>query len=281
MAIKDILLHVDHDARADERLRIAVDLAARHGAHLIALHVIDLPPPDVFAGYPTVFVGLADSDDMVERMRTIRLGDAETLDGRFEAAIAAAGVSGEFRIAEGDVAEIVALHGRYADLIVIGQPQARTGRARLDPADLMQAGRPLLVVPFAGHFPAPGRVVLVGWNATPEAARAVNDAIPLLRAAERVVVLAINPRLGIAGDGALPAADIAQHLARHGVQAEAAHTVASDISEGDALLSYAADIGADLLVCGMYGHSRLREFTFGGVTRSLITEMTLPTFMVH
>jgi nucleotide-binding universal stress UspA family protein len=96
-----------------------------------------------------------------------------------------------------------------------------------------------------------------------------------------VVVLSINPRLGIGGDGDVPAADIALHLARHGIKAEAAHTVATDIAEGDALLSYAADISADLLITGMYGHSRLREFTFGGVTRSLITEMTLPTFMVH
>ena len=94
-------------------------------------------------------------------------------------------------------------------------------------------------------------------------------------------MLSINPRRGIRGDGDVPAADIALHLARHGIRAEAAHTVANDIAEGDALLSYAADIGADLLVVGMYGHSRLRELAFGGVTRSLLTEMTIPVFMVH
>jgi nucleotide-binding universal stress UspA family protein len=126
-----------------------------------------------------------------------------------------------------------------------------------------------------------GHDVLVGWNATAEAARALNDALPILRRAHKVTVLSINPRRGIRGDGDVPAADIALHLARHGIAAEAAHTVATDIPEGDALLSYAADIGADLLVCGMYGHSRMREMVFGGVTRSLLTEMTLPVFMAH
>ena len=123
--------------------------------------------------------------------------------------------------------------------------------------------------------------MLVGWNATAEAARALNDALPILQLARKVTVLSINPRRGIRGDGDVPAVDIALHLARHAIHAEAAHTVAKDIPEGDALLSYAADIGADLLVCGMSGHSRMREMVFGGVTRSLLTEMTIPVFMAH
>ncbi len=281
MAIKDILLHLDASVRAEVRMRLAVDLAARHEAHLTAVYVLDLPPPDMFAGYPTVFVELARSEDVVERMRTVRVAEAETLQAQFSGMLERAGVKGGFRIVEGEPAESVALHGRYADLIVVGQPEPGRSAGAIDPGELMAAGRPLLVVPFAGNFEVMGKTVLVGWNATPEAARAVNDAIPLLRMAERVVVLSINPKLGIGGDGDVPAADMALHLARHGIHAEAAHTVAADIGEGDALLSYAADISADLLVTGMYGHSRLREFTFGGVTRSLITEMTLPTFMVH
>lgn len=281
MALRDILVHVETGERAAVRLLLACELAAAHGAHLTGVHVIDLPPPDVFAGYPTVFMDLGNADDMVERMRRVRLEEAEGLRARFEAAVTAAGVRGEFRVAEGESEAVLALHGRYADLLVVGQPDPGAERLGIDPGALMAAGRPLLVVPFAGAFASLGKTVLVGWNATAEAARAVNDALPLLERAERVVVLSINPRHGIGGDGDLPAADIVLHLARHGVKAEAAHTVARDIGEGDVLLSYAADIGADLLVCGMYGHSRLREFTFGGATRSLVAEMTLPTFMVH
>jgi nucleotide-binding universal stress UspA family protein len=94
-------------------------------------------------------------------------------------------------------------------------------------------------------------------------------------------VLAVNPKHGIAGHGDVPAADIVLHLARHGVKAEAAHTIAKDISEGDALLSYAADLGVDLIVSGGYGHSRAREMVFGGVTRTLLEEMTVPMLLSH
>ena len=179
----------------------------------------------------------------------------------------------------------MALHGRYADFIVVGQPDphaASTGRPVEPPATtLASSGRPLLVVPFAGSFATVGDQVLVGWNASAESARAVNAALPILRRARRVTVLSINPRRGIGGEGDVPAADIVLHLARHGITAEAAHTIAEGISEGDALLSYAADIGADLLVTGLYGHSRVREVVFGGVTQSLMTEMTIPAFMMH
>jgi nucleotide-binding universal stress UspA family protein len=139
----------------------------------------------------------------------------------------------------------------------------------------------VLIIPYVGAINALARTVLVGWKSSREAARAVNDALPLLREAESVTVLAINPREGIGGDGDVPAADIALHLARHGVKAAAAHTVATDISEGDALLNHAEEIGADLIVAGGYGHSRLTQYAFGGVTRTLLATMTAPLFLSH
>lgn len=204
----------------------------------------------------------------------------------FAALLQREGLSGEWRLMDGFGGETVARHGRYADLIVVGQPSPRGETdppADLPVATLMASGRPLLIVPFVGSFPVTGQSVLVGWNASAEAARAVAAALPLLAGARKVTVLSINPRrdLGVSGEGNLPAADLATHLARHGIAAEAVHTVADDISEGDVLLSYAADIGADLLVCGMYGRSRAREMLFGGVSRSLLAEMTLPVFMSH
>jgi nucleotide-binding universal stress UspA family protein len=104
--------------------------------------------------------------------------------------------------------------------------------------------------------------------------------MPLLQRADTVTVLAINPERGIGGDGDVPA-DIALHLARHGVKASAAHTVAKEIPEGDALLNYASDNGADLIIAGGYGHSRMRELIFRGVTRTLLTSMTVPIFLSH
>ena len=285
MALKDILVHLDGTPRAEAWLNVAAALAVKHGAHLTGLLVVDLPPPEVFYGFPSAFMDVQRAEDLVERMRASRLDEATAVEATFRERLRRDGLGGEWRVVEGETGEVLALHGRYVDLSVVGQPDPSApdaGRTSdLSVGSLMASGRPLLVVPYAGAFEALGSNVLVGWNASREAARAVNDAIPLLSGARKVTVLSINPRHGIGGDGEVPAADIALHLARHGIKAEAAHTIATDISEGDALLSYAADVGADLLVCGMFGHSRLRELAFGGVTRALLAEMTLPVFMVH
>ncbi|HYU11246.1 MAG TPA: universal stress protein, partial [Stellaceae bacterium] len=114
-----------------------------------------------------------------------------------------------------------------------------------------------------------------------EAARAVNDAMPLLAAAEAVTVLTIDPEQGPDGHGEIPGADIALHLARHGVKAQVERTISAGIGVGNMLLSWAADLEADLLVMGAYGHSRVRELLLGGATRTVLTSMTLPVLMAH
>ena len=128
----------------------------------------------------------------------------------------------------------------------------------------------------------PGKRVLVAWDSSREAARAVNDSLPLLARADAVHVVSINPRGHKPGElDRLPGADICLQLARHGVKAEAQHLVATDIEVGDLLLSRAADMGADLLVMGAYGHSRWREIVLGGATRQILGEMTVPVIMSH
>ena len=178
-----------------------------------------------------------------------------------------------------------ALHARYSDLAILGQldpdraqPEATGPRPE---QVVLASGRPVLVVPYAGHFDKLGRRVVIGWNATREAARAVGDAMPLLAAAEVVTVLTIDAREAPRGHGELPGADISRHLARHGVKAQVEQTVLADLSVGDVLLSRAADLGADLLVMGAYGHSRFRELLLGGATRTLLQSMTIPVVMSH
>jgi nucleotide-binding universal stress UspA family protein len=146
---------------------------------------------------------------------------------------------------------------------------------------LFSSGRPVLVVPHSGRFEAVGRTVLIGWNASREAARAANDALPLIAGAESATVLVVNPSEAPGGDGAEPGAAIALHLARHGLRATAEHVVAPQVDDGEMLLNQAADLGADLLVVGAYGHSRLRELVLGGVTRTLLRQMTIPVMMSH
>jgi len=140
-------------------------------------------------------------------------------------------------------------------------------------------GRPVLIVPRYGTFETVGERVLVAWNGSREATRAVHDALPLLKLASSVTVLSIDPEHDT-GDR-IPGADIALHLARHGVAAEGMSTVGLDISVGDLLLSRAADLGADLIVMGAYGHSRVRELVLGGATRHILQHMTVPVLMSH
>ena len=145
----------------------------------------------------------------------------------------------------------------------------------------LASGRPILAVPYAGQFETVGRRVLIGWNATREATRAVNDAMPLLAAADVVTVLTIDAREAPDAHGELPGADISLHLARHGVKATIERTVSAGVPAGEVLLSRAADLGADLLVIGAYGHSRMRELLLGGATRSILQSMTVPVLMSH
>jgi len=121
--------------------------------------------------------------------------------------------------------------------------------------------------------------VLVAWNGSREATRAVHDALPLLRRAEKVTVLSIDPDED--AEPRLPGADVSLHLARHGVTAQAATIAGTDVAVGDLLLSYAADHDIDLIVMGAYGHTRLREVVLGGATRTLLRHMTVPVLMSH
>lgn len=192
----------------------------------------------------------------------------------------------EWRFVVGDPLETLALHARYADLVVTGQidPDDPTSGTNPDlPARLaMTSARPVLVIPYAGTFPTIGQRVLVAWNATREATRAVEEALPLLQRAQKVrVVVFENGREISTAHGDVPGADIALYLARHGVNAETSRLPTGDISVGDALLSLAADTGTDLICMGAYGHSRLREIALGGVTRDILRHMTAPVLLAH
>jgi nucleotide-binding universal stress UspA family protein len=284
MGLKDILVHVDAARGHEARLRLAVELARRNDAHLTGLFVIE--PVDIaMLAVPTGpdVAALATLDTIREEHRAARRALADRLAAAFRGATERAGIAAEWRHVEGDVTEMVVLNARYADLAILGQidPENPGVGAPSPEAVLLGSGRPILMVPYIGAGETVGRCALVAWNASREAARAVNDALPLLEDAETVTVLSVNPARGIAGEGDLPAADIALHLARHGVKAEAAYTVAEDIGVGDVLLSRAADLGSDLLVMGGYGHSRLRELVLGGATRTVFRHMTLPVLLSH
>ena len=280
MPFKDLLVVVDHGRNCAARIDLGVQLARDFGAHLTGLYVGPAPyvQPAVFAEFPV---------EVIEMQASVAREAADKAKALFTERTERAdfGLSSEWREGEGDVGEVASLHARYADLAIIGQADPEDiplgGASDLPERLILGAGRPALVVPYAGRFTTVGTRVLLAWNASREATRAASDALPLLQRATQVTVLSVNPHGGSHGHGALPGADIALHLARHGVRAAASSVVTDEVGVDDMLLSQAADANADLIVMGAYGHSRLGELVLGGATRHLLRQITVPVFMSH
>lgn len=283
MPYKEVLVVLDPEPGSAERISVAAAIAERFEARLIGLYVaINLELPGRFEyfeiGAPLLRSAYRDMDAIIE-------ADAEKARALFEANASSRRITSEWRKVCGNPAELAAGHGRYADLIVIGQLNpddtlASINRPRPEEVVLL-AGRPVLVVPYVGTFATVGQRIGIGWDAGREATRAINDAIPLLAAASSVTVMTVDQKIDGARHGQVPGADIALYLARHGVTATVDAMTSSGIGVGDTLLSRASDIGADLLVMGAYGHSRVRELLLGGATRTVLRTMTLPVLMSH
>jgi nucleotide-binding universal stress UspA family protein len=277
MSYKTVLLQLDDGKACGERTQVAINLAQAFDAHLIGFYSVDPYP------IPRYLRGLGDAYE-VWRKRLLR-ENREKAEAAFRERIAQARLRAEWRCAEDDVLPAFQMQARYADLIIVGQSNPEPG-GRCVPADFpellcLSVGRPVMVIPYAGTFRTIGERVLVAWNASREATRAVADALPFLTRATHVTVLAINPQKGGTEHGDVPGADVAWYLARHGVKAEATQTYSGEVDAGNLLLSRAADYSADLLVMGAYGHSRVKEMVLGGVTRTILHDMTLPVLMAH
>lgn len=278
MALKDLLVHVDDSKANAGRVDAAMRLAVAHEAHLTGLYVlprVESVPAFVDSHIPKEFL---------EARRKADLARADRAEQEFRAAADRAGVSVEWRFVEGDLVTTLSLHARYVDLLVVGQADpsdTRSSTPEVVDDVVYDVGRPVLVIPYIGAPDTVGNHILVAWNASREAMRAIHDAMPLLERAQAVQVLSVNPVRESARHGELPGADISLHLARHGVDARAAFIQSEDTSVGEMLLSRAADQQADLIVMGAYGHSRYRELVLGGATRELLEAMTVPVLMSH
>lgn len=278
MSYKDLLVHVDDGGTCDVRLAVATSLAKTFGAHLAGVAVDPGLVMPVMADVP-ISPALV---DRLESDRTARIAKAGAV---FATACADAGIDGEWRLDQGEIVDRLTVHARRADLAILGQEGGENESiviGGLPDSLVMTSGRPVLVVPYIGAASTLGKRVLVAWDGSREAVRAVNDALPLLARAEQVEVVSINPSDLPDGEaGHIPGADMCLHLARHGVTAEAQHVMANDIDVGNLLLSRVADTGSDLLVMGAYGHSRWREIVLGGATKQVLGEMTVPVLMSH
>lgn len=276
MAFKDILVYVDATKTAPVCLDVATRLAEADDAHITALHVS--APPFVMADF-----GPGGATEVIQWQEDQARLMAERAEKEVAAARQRSGREIEWHRATGEIAPTVQLHGHYADLIVVGQGRREEDQSAvadvLPEMVIMGCGRPALVVPMYGTFPTIGERVLIAWNRSREASRAVHDALPFLTRAKSVQILEVNPPTE--REPHLAGADIALHLTRHGVKAESEGATVSDIDVGATILSRAADLGVDLLIIGAYGHSRLRELILGGATRHILQHMTVPVLMSH
>ncbi len=278
MAYKTILVHCDAAKNVAHRLGVAAELAQAHGAHLVGFHA--RPPFET----PVFFDGGFPMDDFFKSYEASVKADMATASAAFDKAVKGKHLSTEWRVVDGFPDSELAVQARYADLLVLGQTDPESTLPT--PTDLPEAvalssGRPVLVVPHIGVTQAPGKTVLLCWNASRESARAATDALPFLKAAAKVIVLVIDAKSSPSGHGAEPGADAATWLARHGVKVTVQRDVAADSDVGATILSRAADLNADLIVMGLYGHSRMREMVLGGASRTLLGSMTVPVFMAH
>ncbi len=278
MLYKTILVHLNDKRRTEALLEPAVRLANRHNTHLIGMHAYSMvPAPPIPIPYGGKVLG---SVVAAERQET------EEIAATFARMTANQPFVAEWRavkVPHVDLAPIVMDHGRAADLIIAGQtdPEWEFSPLLDFPERLaLESGRPVLVVPYIGHYPEIGRNIVIAWKPGREAARATFDALPLLLGAEKVHILEIMER-GDERPALAPDTSIAAALARHGIKASVYTSAPRDIGVGDEILSRLADLGADLLVMGAYGHSRMRELVFGGVTRSISRHMTVPTLFSH
>lgn len=278
MNYKTILVHLDCGERTAERLQLAFGIAAKFDAHVVGLFALSAERVPSYA--------LAEAGPAVLEAQARYRAEAErAAEARFHASAKKQGHERiEWRVSSRDAIAAVQLSARYADLVVIGQSEP-DGGAGVTPhfaeEVVLGAGRPVLLVPYAGRFAETGRRVLVAWNTGREAARALADSLPLLARAQAVHLASFNPRQGAADHGDLPGADIGLTLARHGVKVTVEQQTSKEVDVGNLILSRAADLQADLIVMGAYGHTRLRELVLGGVTRTLLQTMTVPVLMSH
>jgi nucleotide-binding universal stress UspA family protein len=278
VAYKTILVHCEASRSVAARLDVAVGLAQRFNAHLIALHARPpfQPPAFVEGGMDLLL------DDYEENVKT----GQTSATAAFTKAIEGKDITSEWRAVDGSADSTLIAQARYADLVIVGQDDPDAPTVLPSPSDLpeivaLSTGRAVLVVPPVGAQRMPGGTVMLCWNASRESARAASEALPLLKAAKQVIVLIVGPKTSADASAAEPGANITTWLGRHGVKVSVQRDTSADSDAGSAILSRAADHGADLIVMGIYGHSRLREMVLGGASRTLLSSMTAPVLMAH
>ena len=274
--IKDMVVNLGLGAN-DPASDFAISVADAFEAHVLGVAFVYDPviPGSVMGGIPPEFI---------ESQRRESEKKVQQAIARFEQAAKRVGVAYETRTLNASIAGAADRLGHLArrfDLAIVGQPERERAAAAevVDEGVLFDSGRPVIFVPYIQKSGLKLDRVMLCWDGSRAATRAINDAMPFLEKANQVELVIVASKAGKANE--LTGADMGQHLARHGLKVEVKRITSPDIDVTSTILSYAADSSADMIVMGGYGHSRLREFILGGVTRGLLETMTVPTLMSH
>ena len=280
MALKSLVVFVDPSPAGEARVRYAVRLAMQHEAHLIGVFVV---PPAWNSDPADCYIkGGAAIEEMVQRHSAIERAALRAAGERFEALAGRESYSVEFRvIRDGHDDDLARLHCLYTDLVVVGHPPPGGLPGRRTPERMMiTTGIPFLIVPDGWRHDSVATNVVLAWNASREARRAITDSLPILQAAESVSVLIVDPEKN-PHHGQEPGSDIAHFLSRHRVATHVERLSSQGKPVAQVILNYATANNSDLVVLGAYSHSRARELFFGGVTRSLLSAVTVPMLIAH
>lgn len=280
MSWKDILAIVA-DAELDESaITLAEALAAKLDANLAVAFLTALPD-EPLAYEPTVVAGVW--AELLGRARTESEAERTKVSQRLDRLSRPATVQNAEALSR-DLGRVAAVHARYANVAVLARPQEGAGgdlREEIIEGVLFHSGRPALIAPPGWNGDSVGKQVVVAWDASREATRALSEAQPLLSLAEKVTVVTVDAKPKMFGHGDAPGANIAAHLARCGLDVNVRNVDSMGRAPAMAILEESNTLMADLVVMGAYGHSRLRELMFGGATRDLLRAATVPLLMAH
>jgi nucleotide-binding universal stress UspA family protein len=279
MSLKDILVHIGDTKATEVRLKTALAIAKEHKAKITGLYVVPFPTALGTMG------GMDESLDpsVFETMLEHGRARATVAKKAFKALTTGSGISCSWAQAEGYLVDVLSRHGRYADLIVLGQHDGEApfdlDRRGMPDQIILEVARPVLVVPRQGNFTKIGKNPAVAWNGSAVATRAIHDAMPILEKAKKATVLTVEDKDAPRGNGS--ESDLAKHLSHHGVRATVEKVKSEDPTDGASLLRAVARRKADMIVMGAYGHWRLRELVLGGVTNHVLGNANVPVLMSH
>jgi len=274
-----ITVHLDHGFDCTRRTALALGLAKRHKAELVGVYASSAPPQYYYG--ESVMMSRT-----LNIMKNLQAQNRGAVQNAFLEAAAAADVPAVVRAGESSPSATVALHGRASDLLIVSQQNRDDVEAAHEnefvEQTLLTAGRPVMVLPSSGDFPVVGDRVLLCWDGSREAARALADAAPLLQGASHVVVLTMDEGAATRNVESIPFEDLATYCVAHGIPApDHVRRDIKGVGVGSTILNAAADYSADLIVMGAYGHSKFREWAMGGATASILKSMTVPIMFSH